>query len=560
MSVIRRPAELVLLATLGVSLAVAGCIQAEPTALGSAEERKAVCDYWPAKLSIPSKEERAFKLIAEAKCKNALPELEKMFENRSHRSKVLKCVRAIGDRSGSVPILKRALGDSRLAKQAATLVGRWKIKSLVPQLLGILESEGREGDRLAALDALLEMTDPAMHEDLLIKLAWTDLNVQNAKVNARAIRALQGMKSKKAGPYLVVAAFLQGDGQSVYQVARQALAALGKDAVGPLAKASQDKLEILKKVAGKARIPHWEWTTGQKIAQLLADTLHEDAAIPLAKNFALSIGAMPIGVAGSPKEPLWIINQKNRLNIAHFGLGHIGSDAPAAVLEKLVRDESADTIRQRLKAARSLAYIGTTKALATLFRLWDTDSLYNPDAAADLKAGKKAQKKKKKKSKKKKGKGGNALFLGPLTLPLALAVGPRELAAFDERMKAAGTMRCWTREGSKGRLCVQAYLKDPEVQSYLVGVRACKESVDCYLKELSNENKFRVIKAALILARGLSKGKVVGNGLIGDKDAVIQALLARVKTTPSTFDASVRNIVAWFLPCFAPKRSIRGRS
>ena len=46
---------------------------------------------------------------------------------------------------------------------------------------------------------------------------------------------------------------------------------------------------------------------------------------------------------------------------------------------------------------------------------------------------------------KKKKKGANALFLGPLTLPLAIAVGPHELKGFDERTKNVfNAVKCFT--------------------------------------------------------------------------------------------------------------------
>jgi HEAT repeat protein len=504
---IRIPLAMLFMTSL---LLVGGCFETEPQSTATAEDRKAICEYWPKRLASPSKMDDAFKYVSKAKCVSALGDLEKLFDANQSRSKVLSAVRKIGSPSASVPILKKALGDSKLAKRAVSLVGRWKLKSLRPQLLAILTDEGREGDRLPALEAVLSMGDPGQYVALLTKLSSTDLNLQEPRVNEVAIKALQDLKAKTAVPQIIISAFLQSnDGQSVYQAARRTLAALSPHATAALAAASKNTFAPLVAAGKKYSLPPWEWTTGQRISQLLADTLDKNGAQALAENMSLSIAGMPLGVKGNPKmEQMWAVNQKNRLNIAHFGLGHMGSDLAVPTLEKLVKDDTADTVYQRLKAARSLAYIGSPKAIEALFRIWDTDPLYNPE---------------KRRAKK------NALFLGPLTLPLAMAIDWAHLKEFDKRLKGVDKMLCSADAGDVK--CVKANLDDAETQAHLKVVRKCRNLGKCYIDELKSENKHRVMKSALILARGLTTNPDVKNGVIGNNSDAIEGLLARVKRT-----------------------------
>ena len=67
----------------------AACLKAPPEDASTEEGREAICEYWPEKLGVGSKVDQAFSLIREAKCANALPILEGLFEDGSERDRVL---------------------------------------------------------------------------------------------------------------------------------------------------------------------------------------------------------------------------------------------------------------------------------------------------------------------------------------------------------------------------------------------------------------------------------------------------------------------------------------
>ena len=236
-----------------------GCLKAPPEDTGTDEGRKEVCEYWPEKLTVASKVDKAFKLITDAKCSSALPKLEQLFTEGVERSRIIDAVREIGDKGASLGILRAALKDSSVAPKAATIAASWRLSELTEDLVKFTDES--EEHRKAGLDALLAVSDAQKHEDLLIGLAKANPNVQDLKVNEKALTALAKIRSEKGAPAIVAAAFMRNQhGKNVYPAARLALSKLPKAAAANLIKVEDGTLGTVKQMAKSLNIIWIGWS------------------------------------------------------------------------------------------------------------------------------------------------------------------------------------------------------------------------------------------------------------------------------------------------------------
>jgi hypothetical protein len=493
-----------------------GCLKAAPEDTETEEGRAAICEYWPEKLTVAAKVERALALIREAECSSALPKLEELFDNDTERARVIDAVRDIGDRSGSVGILRKALGDSSLAQKAATIVSDWKLTELKPELIKLVTAEGSIAHRRSGLNALLSISSAQEHEDLLITLATANPNLQDLQVHEKAVKALAAIGSKKGAGAMVTAAFLRNQvKRHIYPSARLALSKIPRSAVKSLALVATGDLEILNQMASELSIPQWELSEGQFVTQLLADTLDADAGPVLAQNLSKP-HIKPVGVSESecPKNPKglkcsqfmkWTQYTVNRRTFASLGLGKVEpNDMSVPILVKLATNnaDTIDTVSHRLAAANALSYMGTAAAIRGLFEAWDMEPDWNRDPKdADKRAD----------------------FLALLVRPLAISIGYGDLPEFDKRLKNPEKYTSWAEH-------VKDRIKLPGPQGVLKALRDCKTTASCWLKRLDDPEKDVFLKAVVMLARGLA-----------NKVDARQALLARLaKTTDARTDVDYR--------------------
>ncbi len=440
---------------------------------GCFESEEPTCAYWVPKLQSPSKGDKALEMVEELKCTEALPELDKMFEQGQNREQIVRMVKQLDDRKGAVPILRKALKVRKTVKLAAGIVQDWKLADVRQELEDILLKPKLPEARTEALKALLAIEKPAALEDLLIKVAGGDINVQGRKVTAMAIEELGRLHSKKALPTLVRAAFARSTrGEKVYQVVRQALAQIGLDSVPLLVDTIAGRNKDLIQFARDNGIFEWEWKEGPEIIQLLTDTLDPRVAKPIVANMHMNL-APPVGLSEANSEA-WRRAQVNRFTTIMLGLGHVGAPEAIEPLIAVIKDKDADDVNQRLKAASALAYIGTPEAVDAVFTLFEAEE--------------------------------NPLVKSQLVFPLCEALDAAHLDQFDK-----------LKDIKKPSARIKTSLGDETVKGYLPVVRECKTDAGCLIKKLDSKNKWETVKAALLLMRGT----------YGERDTVIKALLAR---------------------------------
>jgi hypothetical protein len=463
---------------------------------GCFEQEEPTCEYWVPKLTSASKSDKALTMVEELKCKEALPTLEQLFDEGHQRTKIIRIVKLIDDRAGATGIIKKALKKRETVKLAAGIVVDWKLDAAKGELVEILTKDNMTESRETALKALLTIDKATNHEDALIKLAGADMNMQGPAVNAQAIEELGNMRSAKAIPTLIRAAFMRTTrGAKVYQGVRKAMAQIGPAVLEPLLETVHGKNEELKKYCSDNGIFEWEWSTGPEIVQMLSDTLDERVAEPLVTSLRQNI-AEPVGLSPANAEA-WRRAQINRLTTIMLGLGHVGS-AKLDPLLALVKDKDADAINQRLKAASIIAYVGGKVAQKALLDLWVEQEETN--------CGKKT------------GNSGDCrrwgLIKGPLVFPIAEALDHEGWEEFEKIL------------GKKVEGQVQENLDDPRVKVYVAAIKECKLEADCWMKKLSSADKWEQVKASLMLARG-----------IGDRAEVEKALITVFsKTTKDLID------------------------
>lgn len=440
---------------------------------GCFESEEPTCAYWVPKLQSPSKGDKALDMVEELKCTEALPELDKMFEQGQNREKIVRMVKQLDDRKGAVPILKKALKVRKTVKLAAGIVQDWKLTDVRPELEDILLKPKLPEARAEALKALLAVDKPQALEDLLIAVAGGDINVQGRKVTAMAIEELGRMHSKKSLPTLVRAAFARSTrGEKVYQVVRQALAKIGLDAVPLLVDTVAGKNKDLIQFARDNGIFEWEWKEGPEIIQLLSDTLDPRVAKPIVANMHMNL-APPVGLSEANAEA-WRKAQVNRFTTIMLGLGHVGATEAIEPLIAVIKDKDADDVNQRLKAASALAYIGTPAAVDAVFTLFEAEE--------------------------------NPLVKSQLVFPVSEALDAAHLEQFDK-----------LKDIKKPSSRIKNSLEDETVKGYLPVVRECKTDAGCLIKKLDSKNKWETVKACILLMRGT----------YGERDTVIKALLGR---------------------------------
>ena len=463
---------------------------------GCFEREVDTCEFWTPKLTSAAKSEKALEKVRDLKCKEALPTLEKLFDEGHNRVQIVRAAKEIGDREGAANLLRKALKVKRTAKLAVGMAADWGLGGIKEELMGIMLKPSVPDAREKALQTLLKTERPQTIEDMLIKVAVEDMDFQDFKVNRRAIEELGKIKSEKAIPALVQAAYMRaiktGNKPALYQVTRLALSRIGPAAVPLLVKTIKEQNASLFKFARENSIFAWEITEGPEIMQLMTDTLDKRVVEPIIDNIAHL--AQPPGL-NPAAEQKWITAQQNRFTTAMLGLAAVVRDNTGLEkLAKIVLDQDADAVRQRLNAARILAYIGTPEAQDKLLDLWENDPMW-----ADRKVD---------------------MFRAALLIPLLEALDHTRMERFRKLIK-------------KPSKRVAEKLEENQVKSYLSVIDKCKNDADCWLghiddlpkfcgdkegdayQECAEKHKWKTVKSCVMLMRSnIGDATKVGNKML----------------------------------------------
>ncbi len=466
----RRPALAILCATM--LLSTSGCF----------EKEEPTCAYWVPKLDSPAKSDKAWEQVEELKCVDAIPYLEKMFDDGRDRERILRSLTLIGDKAASASIMKKAVMTRDAGKLAASIIEDWRLSQARPALEAILTGDTLPKHREVALEALLSFEKPENIEDLLITLANGDPNVQGVGANRVAVEQLGAMQSEKAIPTLIKAAFMRDNrGAKIYQAARLALAQVGPKVVDPLIATIEGKNEELKTYARDQGIQPWEWQLGPEIVQIVTDTLDGRIGPSMVANANIELNP-PMGISEAMSEK-WRVAQMNRLKVGMLGMGHAGpnDEKTVAALIAVVKDPLKDAINQRLNSATSLAMIGTSRAQDALLEIYDDEV--------------------------------DTRFCAPMLQPIALGLDSEHMKAFQKVTKKISKLE-------------EESLRGPTVSAYLAAVHECKDDATCYLKKLESDDlqssdekklafaKSQAVKSAVMLARGIGDPATVRAGLL----------------------------------------------
>ena len=233
----RRPALAILCATM--LLSTSGCF----------EKEEPTCAYWVPKLDSPAKSDKAWEQVEELSASTRSPTWRRCSMTPRPRANPPNLT-LIGDKAASASIMKKAVMTRDAGKLAASIIEDWRLSQARPALEAILTGDTLPKHREVALEALLSFEKPENIEDLLITLANGDPNVQGVGANRVAVEQLGAMKSEKAIPTLIKAAFMRDNrGAKIYQAARLALAQVGPKVVEPLIATIEGKNEELKTYA-----------------------------------------------------------------------------------------------------------------------------------------------------------------------------------------------------------------------------------------------------------------------------------------------------------------------
>jgi HEAT repeat protein len=441
------------------------------------------CAYWTERLRQPTAAGEALGKIENLACAGSVDELGTLFDRGLERGRILQILRRIGDPEKAAPILRRALLSDDLGKAAAAMVTEWRLASARPELVQILEKPEHGALREQALKALLTFEDPHNLEALLVALVQDDPDLQGIEVNRKAAEKLGEIGSKASVPALLRAAFMHDQvGAKAYAAVRKALVRIDPEAVvRALTGLLGGKDQAFHDWARGYGLSDWEWMAVPESIQLAMDQL-DSRLVPqlVAQITASNLDPQnpPPGVDAGNRER-WFNAQVTRLMLIWLAVSHTGGDDKATVIDPLVAvllDPNAQSFaHQRLRAASILANLGTKPAVDALFAAFE--QLESVDAK------------------------------GPAIKHLAEATGPEEVAAFDEIFKK-----------NQSETLKEALAEERTV-AYLAVARECKDT-DCLVQRLRGQDKWQVLKAAVLLARGTA-----------DRDKVIAALLERFKET-----------------------------
>jgi hypothetical protein len=429
------------------------------------------CAYWTEELKKGAKLEAALHRVTALKCKEALPVMTDFFKSGQLQDAVFTAIRGIGDREGSVEILRYALTVPALAKPAADLVSEWKLKQAKPELLKVMTDPTLASARGGALPALLEFEGAAAIEGTLLQAAVADANEQAIIVNARAIEELGKLKSQKAGPVLVKAAFLRTNkGFEVYRQVRAALARIGDPKANDLLlQVLAGTNEELRAYAKSQNNADWETRDGYKVTQLLVDSLDPRVLGPLVEHLARDL-EQPADLDDQAFER-WRVAQVNRLKLVSFAVGHFGDASVVASLAAILKDEKKDAGNQRMNAAAALAGYGGEDAQDALIEAWANDTM--------------------------------EFFKAPLLPLVALAIDDRRLVAYDAMLGVIPEGQPKPKKPVELSAEVQKEIQEnKQLAAYVQVVRDCKDDAACYVKKLKSTNPDEQAKAALVFARG----------------------------------------------------------
>jgi hypothetical protein len=477
----------------GMWAGVLGALAATAVGCGSADENS--CATWVERLKTAGAMDRSLDRIAELKCVEALPAMRDLFAQGQLQDRILQTAKQIGkgDDPATVEILRAALKTNKLANMAAGMAQDWKVAAVLPELTAIMTDPNLVSLREAAFPALLALSpDPKALEDLLIGVAAMDANAQSVSSFKLAARELGNIGSTKALPHLLKLAYFKNNkGEEVFQAARRALAQVGDATLSAaVVEVAAGKHKEIDAFTRALNVPDWQGTLGAKTVQLLIDRLEPSVVPALLEH--LSRPLVPPQTLSETAKPAWQAEQRNRLQVALFGLGHTAGDAAIPELLKVANDAQADFHNQRSKALLALALLGSEAAQDAMFAAIQAEP--------------------------------EPMIQAFLLQHVARGVDDRRLKQLDALL-GSGNAKGIKALAQSTELADA--LKDEAFVGFLAVVRTCKDDKACVIGKLKSENPHEQVKAIHLLA----------SGRFGDGDDVREALFSAFKAaTPKDVD------------------------
>jgi hypothetical protein len=477
----------------GLLAGVVGSLAASAAGCGSEDEKS--CATWVERLKSAGAMDRSLDRIAELKCAEALPAMKDLFVQGQLQDRILQTTKQLGkgDDPATVEILRAALKTNKLANMAAGMAQDWKVAGVLPELTAIMTDPNLVSLREAAFPALLALSpDPKTLEDMLIGVASADPNTQSAAIFELAVRELGNMGSVKALPVtLKLAYFKNNKGEEVFKAARRALAQIADPGLTPaLVEVAAGKHKEVDDFTRALNVADWQGVLGAKSVQLLNDRLEPAVVQALLEHLGRNL--VPPQTLSDAAKPAWLAEQRNRLQMTLFALGHTANDAAIPALLKVATDASADFHNQRSKALLALALIGSEAAQDAMFQVIQAE----PEPMIQ------------------------AFFLQHV----ARGVDDRRLKQLDALL-GAGSAKGIKALGQSSEFTDA--LKDEAFVGFMAVLRACKDDKACVLEKLKSENQHEQVKAIHLLA----------SGRFGDGDDIREALFATFKrATPKDVD------------------------
>ncbi len=468
----------------GLAASVGGC--------GSADENS--CATWVERLKTAGAMDRSLDRISELKCAEALPAMRELFAQGQLQDRILQTTKQIAkpEDPATVEILRAALKTNKLANMAAGMAQDWKVAGVLPELTAIMTDPNLVSLREAAFPALLALSDPKTLEDLLLGVASADPNTQSAGSFELAVRELGNIGSVKAQPTLLKLAYFKNNkGEEVFKAARRALAQVADAGLTPaLVEVAAGKHEAVAAFTRALNVADWQGTHGAKTVQLLTDRLEPGVVPALLEH--LSRVLTPPQTLSEAAKPAWLAEQRNRLQMTLFALGHTANDAAIPELQKVANDASADFHNQRSKALLALALIGSEAAQDAMFQVIQAEP--------------------------------EGMIRAFLLQHVARGVDDRRLKQLDALL-GAGSAKGVKALPQTPELADA--LKDEAFVGFLAVLRACKDDKACVIEKLKSENPHEQVKAIHLLA----------SGRFGDGDDVRDALFSAFRSaTPKDVD------------------------
>lgn len=320
--------------------------------------------FWIEKLKTPERVAAIQKLQA-MKAKEGVKPLMEAYKDGRNKYEIVAALAQIGDHE-AIPVLVEALQDTsaaQAAQLAATTLLEWGAKDHVDVYINVASNKTAPNEaRYGALQLLAAFPSPKAEQPLLAILG-VDPDLQPIAFNGLAAEALGKLKSAQAVPGLISCLWLDDHlGRNEVPKCRLALAQIGPQAAVPeLIKTLERKNRSVEDRAKKLKY-HIGGLIEAKVAEVLGDSPHPDAVMPLIAALEKT-EEMPVTVQNDPKKAqLFVMGGVQRVISSSNALAVIGDERAVEPLLKVAAHPEL-ALEHKLAATQQLAFLGSPSAI-----------------------------------------------------------------------------------------------------------------------------------------------------------------------------------------------------